>query len=106
MVRFDDFKKLSIKIAKVIKVEDHPNADKLYILTVTTGEAEKVIVAGIRQYYKPNELIGKSIVLVDNLESANIRGTISNGMLLAAKDDKTLAILVPDKEIKVGSTVS
>lgn len=106
MVKFDDFKKLSIKIARVLKVENHPNADKLYILTINTGETEKVIVGGIRQYYNPDELVDKYIVVVDNLEAANIRGVISNGMLLAAKDDKTLALLVPDKEVKVGSPVS
>ena len=106
MVKFDDFKRLSIKIARVLKVEEHPNADKLCVLTITTGDAEKVIVAGIRQYYKPDELTGKLIVVVDNLEPANIRGVTSNGMLLAAKDNETLAILVPDKEIEVGSPVS
>lgn len=106
MVKFEDFKKLNIKIAKIVKVEDHPNADKLYVVTVSTGEAEKSIVAGIRQYYKPEELVGKSIVLVDNLEPANIRGVTSNGMLLAAKDENALAILVPDREITPGSPVS
>lgn len=106
MVKFDDFKKLSIKIAKVLKVEDHPDADKLYVLTVDTGDAEKVIVAGIKQHYKADELIGRSIVVIDNLEPAVIRGVTSNGMLLAAKDDKTLAILLPDREIKTGSQVS
>ena len=106
MVKFDDFKKLSIKIAKVLKVEDHPNADKLYILTITTGDTEKKIVAGIKQYYKPDELTGKSIVLVDNLEPANIRGVTSEGMLLAAHDGQTLSILVPEKEVKVGSVIS
>lgn len=106
MVKFDDFKKLSIKIAKVLKVEEHPNADKLYVLTVNTGDAEKEIVAGIRQYYRPDELIGKSIVLIDNLEPANIRGVTSNGMLLVAKDDKSLAILIPEREVKLGSAVS
>jgi len=106
MVKFDDFKKLSIKIAKVLKVEDHPNADKLYILTITTGDTEKKIVAGIKQYYKPDELTGKSIVLVDNLEPANIRGVTSEGMLLAAHDGQTLSILVPEKEVKAGSVIS
>lgn len=106
IVKFEDFKQLHLKIAKILKVEDHPNADKLYILTITTGEAEKTIVAGIRPYYKPEELIGRSIVVVDNLEPAEIRGVVSNGMLLAAKDDKSLAILVPEKEVKTGSPVS
>lgn len=105
-VKFGDFKKLDIKIAKVLKVEEHPNADKLYVLTVTTGEAEKTIVAGIKQYYKPEELVGRSIVMIDNIEPAVIRGVASNGMLLVAKDGSSLAILVPDREIKIGSPVS
>jgi methionyl-tRNA synthetase len=106
VVTFEDFKRLNLKIAKILKVEDHPNADKLYVLTIATGEAEKTIVAGIKLYYKPEELIGRSIVVVDNLEPANIRGVISNGMLLAAKDDRSLAILAPERDIKAGSPVS
>ena len=106
IVKFEDFKQLNLKIAKILKVEVHPNAEKLYVLTITTGEAEKTIIAGIRPHYKPEELIGRSIVVVDNLEPANIRGIISYGMLLAAKDDKSLAILMPEKDIKLGSPVS
>jgi methionyl-tRNA synthetase len=105
-VKFEDFKKLDIRIAKVLKVEEHPNADKLYVLTITTGESEKTIVAGIRQHYKPEELTGRSIVIIDNLEPAVIRGVASNGMLLATKDGQSLAILVPEREIKIGSPVS
>jgi len=105
-VKFEDFKRADLKIAKILKVEDHPNAERLYVLTVTTGEAEKTIVAGIKPYYKPEELIGRSIVVVDNLEPAVIRGVLSSGMLLAAKDDKSLSILSPEKEIGVGSPVS
>jgi len=107
-VKFEDFKKLQLKIAKVLKVEDHPNADKLYVLTVTTGtgEAEKTIVAGIKMHYKPEELVGKQVVIIDNLEPAVIRGVASNGMLLATKDGNSLAILAPDREITTGSPVS
>lgn len=105
-VKFEDFKKLDLKIAKILKVEDHPNADKLYLVTVATGEAEKTIVAGIKPYYKKEELEGKSVVIIDNLEPANIRGVVSNGMVLAAKDGVALAVLVPEKEIKIGSPVS
>lgn len=75
-------------------------------MTVASGDTEKTIVAGIKPYYKPEELIGRSVVVVDNLEPAEIRGIVSNGMLLAAKDDKSFAILTPDKEIKAGSPVS
>lgn len=106
IIKFQDFKQLELKIAKILKVEDHPNADKLYILTIDTGGVEKTIVAGIKPHYKPEELVGRSVVVVDNLEPADIRGVVSNGMLLAAKDDKSLAILVPQREIKTGSPVS
>jgi methionyl-tRNA synthetase len=105
-VKFEDFKKLELKVAKVLKVEVHPNADKLYVITVTTGEAEKTIVAGIRQHYKPEELTGKSVIIIDNLEPAIIRGATSNGMILATKDGERLAILIPEKEVKIGSPVS
>ena len=105
-VTFEDFKKLDIRIAKIIKVEEHPNADKLYLVTVSTGEAEKTVVAGIRPYYKKEELEGKSVVIIDNLEPATIRGVVSNGMLLASKDDNTLAVLIPERAVKIGSPVS
>ncbi len=105
-VKFEDFKKLNLRIAKILKVEDHPNADKLYLITVSTGEAEKTIVAGIKPFYKREELEGKSVVIVDNLEPATIRGVVSNGMILATKDGESLAVLVPEKPVKIGSPVS
>jgi len=105
-VKFEDFKKLNIRIARILKVEDHPNADRLYLVTVSTGEAEKTIVAGIRPYYKKEELEGKSIVIIDNLEPADIRGVVSNGMMLVAKDESSLAVLIPERAVKIGSPVS
>ena len=104
--KFEDFKKLDIKIAKILKVEDHPNADKLYVITVSIGDTEKTIVAGIRLHYKKEELEGKSVVIINNLEPVTIRGVLSNGMLLASKDENSLAILVPERNIKIGSPVS
>lgn len=105
-VKFEDFKKLNIRIAKILKVEDHPNADKLYLITVSTGDAEKTIVAGIRPYYRKEELEGKSVVIIDNLEPAVIRGVASNGMLLAAKDESSLSVLITERAVKTGSPVS
>ena len=105
-VKLEDFKKLDIRIAKIVKVEEHPNADKLYLITVSTGEAEKTVVAGIRPYYKKEELEGKSVVIINNLEPANIRGIVSNGMLLASKDESSLAVLIPERAVKIGSPVS
>ncbi|OGW75774.1 MAG: hypothetical protein A2Z72_05140 [Omnitrophica bacterium RBG_13_46_9] len=106
MVTFEQFKQLDLRIARIVSCEDHPNADKLYILTVETGTERRKIVAGMRQYYSKDELPGKQIVIVSNLAPATIRGARSEGMLLAAKDDKRLALLVPEKEVSVGSPVS
>ena len=80
----DPFSKLDLRVAKIIKVEDHPNADKLYILELDVGElGKRRIVAGIKPWYKKDELIGKKIVLLANLKPAKIRGVKSEGMLLA-----------------------
>lgn len=105
MISLEDFKKIDLRVGKIIEVKDHPNADKLYVLTVDLGNEKRNIVAGIKKYYKPEELIGKYIIVVANLEPKNIRGVISEGMLLAAQDDKEISLLTVDKEIKVGAKV-
>ena len=107
MVSFDEFKKIELKIAKVLKVEEHPNADKLWVLQVDIGEENpRTIVAGLRKDYSAQELEGKNIIVVSNLEEAVLRGVKSQGMLLAAKDKETLSILSLDREVKPGSPVS
>jgi len=106
MVTFEQFKQMDIRIAKIVSVEDHPNADKLYVVTVETGDGNKKLVAGIKQYYSKDELLDKQVVMIDNLEPATIRGVQSNGMVLVAKDEGALAILVPEKKVKTGSPVS
>ncbi|MDD4956037.1 MAG: methionine--tRNA ligase subunit beta [Candidatus Omnitrophica bacterium] len=105
MVSFEDFKKLDLRIARVVEVKEHPNADKLYVLSVDTGEETKQIVAGIRASYAVEELVGKSIVVVNNLEPAVIRGESSNGMLLAASSENGPVILAPEKEVMPGAQV-
>ena len=105
MITFDDFKKLEIITARVVNVRNHPDADKLFILEVDTGTGKKEIVAGIRNFYAKDELIGKDIVMVDNLSPATIRGVESNGMLLAATSENVIVIVVPDKPSKPGSKV-
>jgi methionyl-tRNA synthetase len=106
MITFEHFKAMDIRIAKVISAEDHPNADKLYLLNVEIGGQTKKLVAGIKEHYTKEELIGKEVVVVNNLEPATIRGVQSEGMALATKDGEKLALLVPEKEVKVGSPVS
>ena len=105
MITFEEFKKLDIKIAKIKEVKDHPNAEKLYVVLVDLGDKTKQIVAGIRNFYKKEDLIGRSIVLIDNIEPAILRGVESQGILLAASDDKGISIITPDRDVKVGSIV-
>ena len=106
MITIDQFKQMDIRIAKITAAEDHPNADKLYVLTVETGEGVKKLVAGIREHYTKEELINRQAVIINNLEPASIRGQRSDGMILATKDGEKLAMLVPDREVTVGSPVS
>ena len=93
-------------IAEVKSCEKHPNADKLYIITIDLGGETKEIIAGIKDSYREKELIGKKIIVLNNLEPVKIRGVESSAMLLAAKDNKGLSIVVPEKDIAVGSPIS
>jgi len=105
MASYEDFKKLELRIAKIKEAKDHPNADRLYVLTIDLGDKTKQIVAGIRNFYKKEDLVGREVVVVDNIDPVMLRGVESQGMLLAASDDKGMAIIVPDKEMKLGSIV-
>jgi len=106
MATIEDFKKLDLRIASIKEAKDHPNADKLFVLTVDLGGEEKQLVAGIKGSYQADELIGKRIVVINNLEPATIRGEESQGMLLAASDENGIVVLSPDKEVALGSRVS
>lgn len=101
-----DFKKIDLRIAEIAAVREHPNADKLIVLTIRVGEEEKQIVAGIKAFYPMDELVGRKIVVVNNLEPALLRGEPSQGMLLATRDGDMLSLLTPDKDIASGSPVS
>ncbi len=102
----DPFSKVDLRVAKVIGVKDHPQADKLYMLHLDLGKlGKRVIVAGMKPYYTPEEITGKSIVIVVNLKPANIRGVISSGMLLAAEDSKGVVALLNPGDSTPGSEV-
>ncbi len=94
-------------MGKIIEVEHHPNADKLYILKVDIGNKQLQLVAGLKQHYKLHELKNKLCIVFTNLEPAVIRGIKSEGMLLAAvnKDKSKVVLLQPEKEIEVGSDI-
>jgi len=106
MVTIDDFRKLEIVTARIAEATEHPNADKLYVLKVDIGLEQRQIVAGIRQHYTKEQLIGKTVIVIKNLAPAVIRGVESNGMLLATKDESGLAVLTIEKDIKLGSPIS
>ena len=105
MATIEDFQKIELRIAQIKEVYEHPNADRLYIVKIETGDGERQLVAGIRKSYAKEELIGKKIVYVSNLEPATIRGEQSQGMLLAASDENGISILTPQKDVALGSKV-
>jgi|SRR3989344_5817831 len=105
MITFNDFKKVELKVGEILEVSEVPNADKLYLLRVDTGE-ERTLVAKIKDYYKKSELLNKKIIVVCNLEEKELKGIKSQGMLLAASDDEKVVLLTVDKKINNGSRIS
>ena len=108
-ISFDEFKKLDLRIAKVLEVSDHPNADRLYVMQIDLGDEQRQIVAGLRGIVEREKLAGSLIVLVANLAPARLRGVESNGMLLAATDaadGKHIVALTCAEPVAVGSKVS
>lgn len=112
-ISFDDFVKVDLRVAKIIEAELHPNADKLLKLKVDDGtEGGRQICAGIKANYDPADLVGKSVVIVANLAPREIRGEMSNGMVVAASsgekgdENRDVVVLTPMSEIAAGSIVS
>ena len=105
MATIEQFRELEFKVARVAEAKLHPNADRLLVLSVDTGTERKEVVAGIAQHYRPEDLVGKLVVLVNNLEPAVIRGVTSHGMVLAATDGGTLTLVCPEKPASPGSVV-
>ena len=106
MISFDQFKQMDLRVGKIIEAERVPEADKLLKLRVDIGEAEpRQIVAGIAQEFNPRELLDRKVIIIANLETAKIRGVESRGMLLAAGEEKALALLTPDADVPVGTKI-
>jgi len=103
MVTFEEFQKLDIRTGKVLSAEPVPKSNKLFKLQVDIGSETRQIVAGMQQFYKPEELVGKDVVVVTNLAPAKIFGVESNGMVLAAGDSASL--LVPFRPVEPGSKI-
>ena len=106
-LEFDTFLKVNLRVGCIKKVEDHPNADKLYVVHLDDGtEDGRTICAGLKEFYKPEEMEGKSVVFVENLKPRPLRGVTSEGMMLAADDgDGNVRLVTIDGDIKTGSQV-
>jgi methionyl-tRNA synthetase len=106
-IGIDDFKKIVLKVGKITEASAHTNANKLLVLKVDLGGGEvRQVVSGIKQWYTPEQLIGKSIILVANLAPAVLRGVESQGMVLAASSGDQVILLSPEKDAAPGSKVS
>lgn len=105
MISFKDFQKIDLRVAKIIKAEKIEGSEKLLKLKIDLGEEKRQLVAGISQYYLPEDLMGKEIIVVVNLEPRVVFGLKSQGMLLAAEDGQRAVLLMPDKEVPPGSKI-
>lgn len=105
-ITYDDFAKIELRVAKVLEARPHPNADKLLLLQVDIGDEQKQIVAGVKAHYAPETLVGKNIIIVNNLAPAMLRGETSNGMLLAATSgEKVILLTVDDQDCVPGAKI-
>ena len=105
MITIEQFQQVELRVATVKEAAPHPNADRLLVLKVDLGSEERQIVAGIRAYYEPAALVGTQVVVVANLAPATLRGVESQGMLLAASAEGTLAVVRPAAPMPPGAIV-
>ena len=104
---FDDFQKLDLKVAEILAAEKVIKADKLLQLKLNVGGVERNVVSGIAQHYNPEEIIGKKVLYLANLEPRKIRGVVSEGMILMAENaEGELSFMTPEKDFESGAGVS
>lgn len=105
-ISIEDFDKVKLKVAEVIEVKDHPNADKLLVLKLKLGDEIRQVVSGIKKYYSKEDLVGKKVVVIANLKPVKLRGIESKGMILAAEKDGKLTLVSTLEDIESGATIS
>lgn len=103
-IPYKDFEKMDLRVGEITEAENHPNADKLLVLKVDIGKPITV-VAGLKEWYSPSDLVGKKVILLANLEPVKLRGVKSNGMILAAQDDEGVSLLTVDIPVEKGSKI-
>lgn len=108
-VSYNDFKKLNLRVGTVFKVEEHPDADKLFILHVDLGDDERRIVSGLKPQYEKKDLQGMQVILLTNIEPKMLRGVKSHGMLLAAVEKidgkEKIGIITTNQHMEEGTKV-
>lgn len=104
-ITIDDFSKVELKVGTIIECEKHPKADRLLVEKIDMGEEIRQVVSGIANTYKPEELIGKQVIVVTNLKPVKLRGVDSNGMILCVSSEKGLSIISPVTEMPNGTVV-
>ncbi|MFP4478488.1 MAG: methionine--tRNA ligase [Candidatus Izemoplasmatales bacterium] len=106
-IEYDDFSKLDLVVGHIIDAREHPNADKLLVFDVDTGDKVRTIVSGIAKFYKPEDLKAKNVMVVANLKPVKLRGVLSEGMILSAEDkDGNLKVIELNKELEPGDKIS
>ena len=105
MVSISEFQKLDLRVGEIISADSVEGSDKLFVLQVDIGGKQGQLVAGIKGHYNDEELVGKKIIVVTNLDPAKIRGIESQGMLLAALDGANVSLLSIDRDVAIGSKV-
>jgi tRNA-binding protein len=109
LVRFDEFTQLDMRVARILECREHPHADKLLVLKIDLGTEQRQICAGLKGRYLPEELIGKLIVVVANMEPRSLRGEQSQGVLLTATFGlmkERLVLIAPTQDVPPGSTIA
>ncbi|AFV75914.1 protein containing C-terminal region/beta chain of methionyl-tRNA synthetase [Thermus oshimai JL-2] len=104
-ISIEDFAKVELRVAEVVAAERHPNADRLLVLRLSLGGEERTVVSGIAKWYRPEDLVGRKVVLVANLKPAKLRGVESQGMILAAQEGEKLVLVTVDGDIPPGAVV-
>ncbi len=108
IVEFKDWEKIDLRVGEIIEVDEIEKADKLYKLKINIGSENKIVCAGIKQYYSKEELLNKKIILFVNLKPRILRGIESQGMILAASNENSskIVLISPEKDIEAGSRIS
>ena len=105
-ITFDDFGKMQFQVGEILECEEVPKSKKLLCSKVRVGSEIKQIVSGIKAYYKPEEMVGKKVMVLVNLKPAKLAGVLSEGMLLCAEDaEGNLALMTPEKEMPAGAEI-